>query len=128
MKQKHILSIMIGFLIASAVLITGIASADITTDLRNKSMMHTQKLDTNDDGTISLDELTSRQNHLFAKLICDKNGMIEKREFNTRLITNFRQMDRDGNGVLRRDESPDHNYGDKKHQHGNEASDATKNS
>ena len=55
MKQKHILSIMIGFLIASAVLITGLASADITTDLRNKSMMHTQKLDTNADGTISLD-------------------------------------------------------------------------
>ena len=68
MKQKHILSIMIGFMIVSAVLITGLASADITTDRKDKSMMYAQKLDTNDDGAISMDELTARQNRLFAKV------------------------------------------------------------
>ena len=68
MKQKHILSIMIGFMIVSAVLITGLASADITTDRKDKSMMYAQKLDTNDNGAISMDELTARQNRLFAKV------------------------------------------------------------
>ena len=59
MKQKNTLSIMTGFLAVSATLITSLASADITPDRKNKSMMHAKKLDTNDDGTISLDELTS---------------------------------------------------------------------
>lgn len=68
MNQKHILSIIIGFMIVSAVLITGLASADITTDRKDKSMMYAQKLDTNDDGAISMDELTARQNRLFAKV------------------------------------------------------------
>ena len=85
MKQKHTLSIMTGFLAVSAALITGLASANMTTDRKNKSMMHAQKLDTNDDGAISLDELTARQDRRFAKLDRDENGMIEKHEFNARL-------------------------------------------
>ena len=59
MRQKHTLSIMTGFLAVSATLITSLASAHMTPDGKNKSMMHTQKLDTNDDGTNSLDELTA---------------------------------------------------------------------
>ena len=89
MKQKHTLSIMTGFLVASAALITGLASADLTADRKKKSLMHAQKLDTNEDGAISLDELTARQNRRFAKLDHDKNGMIEKHEFNDRLIIMF---------------------------------------
>ena len=128
MKQQHTLSIMTGFLVVSAALITGLASADMTTDRKNKSMMHAQKLDTNDDGAISLDELTARQDRRFAKLDRDENGMIEKHEFNARLITMFHRMDRDGAGVLRGDELPGHRYGGKKHQHGDKPSDPTKNS
>ena len=106
MKQKHTLTIMSGFLLVSAALIAGLASANITTNRKDKSMMQSQKLDTNDDGAISLDELTARQNRRFAKLDRDENGMIEKREFNARLITMFHRMDRNADGVLRGDELP----------------------
>ena len=115
MKQKHTLPIMTGFLVVAAALITGLASADMTTDRRNKSMMQAKKLDTNDDGAISLDELSARQDRRFAKLDRDANGAIEKHEFNARLITMFHRMDRDGNGVLRGDELPGHRSGGKKH-------------
>ena len=118
MKPIHTYSIISGALVVSAALITGLASADMTTDRIHKSMMHAQKLDTNDDGAISLDELTARQDGRFAKLDHDDNGMIEKHEFNARLIAMFQRMDRDGNGVLRGDELPGHRYGSKTHQHG----------
>ena len=117
---------MTGILVISAALITGLASADMTTDRKNKSTMQAQKLDTNEDGAISLDELTARQDRRFAKLDRDENGMIEKHEFNARLITMFHRMDRDGNGVLRGDELPSHRYGGKKHQHGNKSLDPNK--
>ena len=128
MKQKNTLSIMTGFLLVAAALITGLASADMTTDRKNKSMMYAQKLDTNDDGSISLDELTARQDRRFAKLDRDENGIIEKHEFNARLITMFHRMDRDGDGMLRGNELPGHRYGDKKHQRGEKASAHTQNS
>ena len=115
MKQKHTLSIMTGFLVVSAALITGLASADMTADSKNKSMMHAQKLDTNDDGAISLNKLTTRQERHFAKLDREENGMIEKHEFNARLMTLFHRMDRNGDGVLRGDELPGHRSGGKKH-------------
>ena len=94
MKQKHTLTIMSGFLLVSAALIAGLASANIMTDRKDKSMMHAQKLDTNDDGAISLNKLTTRQDRHFAKLDREENGMIEKHEFNARLITMYRRMDR----------------------------------
>ena len=97
-----------GFLVVSAALITGLAGAYLTTDHTDKSMMHAQKLDANDDGAISLDEITAHQDRQFSKLVRDKNGMIAKHEFNARLITMFHRMDRDGDGVLRADELPGH--------------------
>lgn len=128
MKQIHSFTIISGVLIVSAALITGLASADITADRKHKSMMHAQKLDTNDDGAISLDELTARQDRRFAKLDHDDNGMIEKHEFNARLIAMFQRMDRDGDGVLWGDELPGYSYGGKTHQHGDKAADHYKNS
>ena len=128
MKQKHTLSIMTGFLVVSAALITALASDNMTTDRKNESIMHAQKLDANEDGAISLDELTARQDHRFAKLDRDENSLIEKHEFNARLITMFHRMDRDGDGVLQGDELPGHRYGGKQQQYGDEPSDPTKNS
>ena len=127
MNQKQTLTIMSGFLLVSAALIAGLASANITTDRNDKSMMYAQKLDTNEDGAISLDELTTRQDRQFAKLDRDKNGMIAKLEFNARLITMFHRMDRNGDGVLRGNELPGHSHSGKKHQQDNKASDSTKN-
>ena len=126
MNQKHTLTIMSGSLLVSAALIAGLASANTTTDRKDKSMMHAQKLDTNDDDAISLDELTKRRDRQFAKLDRDETGMIAKHEFNARLITRFHRMDRNGDGVLRDNELPGHSRSGKKHQHGNEALAATK--
>ena len=128
MKRKYTLSIMTGFLVVAAALITGLASADMTTDRKNKSMMHAQKLDTNNDGAISLDELTTRQDRRFAKLDHDDNGMIEKHEFNARLIAMFHRMDRDGDGVLKGDELPGYRYGDHRHQYSDKPLESAKNS
>ena len=117
MKQKHTLPIMIGVLIVSAALITGLAVTNMTDDRKNKSMLHAQKLDINDDGAISLNELTASQDSRFTQLDRDKNGMIEKLEFNARLITMFHRMDRDGDGLLQVDELPGYRDDRKKHQY-----------
>ena len=119
---------MSGFLVVSGALITGLASAALKTDRGDTSMMHAQKLDTNDDGAISLYEITARQNRRFAKLDRDENGIIEKHEFNARLITMFHRMDQNGDGVLRGNELPGHRYGGKKYKHGNRALEPNKNS
>ena len=68
MKQKHIISIMTGFLAVSAALIIGLANANITTERKTKSMTDAQKLDTNDDGAISLEELTALHKSRIAEL------------------------------------------------------------
>ena len=128
MKQKHTQSIVTGFLVVSTAMITGLASANITTSHKSKSMMHAQKLDTNDDGAINLDELTARQDRRFAELDRDENGMIEKHEFNARLITMFHRMDRDGDGVLQGDELPGYRYGGNQHQRGDKPLTHPKNS
>ena len=65
---------MTGFLALSAVLITGLANANITTDRKNKLMMLKQKLNNNDNAAISLDELTARQNCHFSLMDRDQNG------------------------------------------------------
>jgi hypothetical protein len=128
MKQKQTLIIMSSFLLVSAALIVGLASTDITTDRKDKSMVYAQKLDTNDDGAISLDEITAHQDRQFSKLVRDKNGMIAKHEFNARLITMFHRMDRNGDGVLQGNELPGHSHSGTKHEHSNKASESTKNS
>ena len=117
MKQKHTLPIMIGVLIVSAALITGLAVTNMTDDRKNKSMLHAQKLDINDDGAISLNELTASQDSRFTQLDRDKNGMIEKLEFNARLITMFQRMDRDGDGLLQVDDLPGYRDDRNKHQY-----------
>ena len=128
MKQKQTLTIMSGFWLVSAALIAGLASANRTTDRKDKSVMNAQKLDTNDDGAISLDELTRRRDRQLAKLDRDENGMIAKHECNAWLITSFHRMDRNVDGVLRDNELPGPSRSGTKHQHGNNASNSTKNS
>ena len=74
MKQKHTLPIMIGVLIVSAALITGLAVTNMTDDRKNKSMMHAKKLDINDDGAISLNELTASQDSRLHSWTATKTG------------------------------------------------------
>ena len=128
MKQERTLCIMTALLSASAALITGLASAEMSTKRKNNLTVQAQKLDTNDDGAISLDELTARQNRRFDRLDCDKDGMIEKREYSARMIAMFHRMDRNGDGMLRGDELPGQRFGGKKNQHGGISRDSAKNS
>jgi len=116
MKQKHALPVIAGLLVVSGTLIAGLASADMDDSHKSKSMMHAQKLDTNDDGAISLDELTARQDRRFAKLDRNGNGIIDKDEFNARLIAMFNRMDQDGDGLLRADELPGKQHGKKRYK------------
>ena len=101
-----------------------LASAGITTDRKDKSIIYAQKLDTK----IWRDRFAEfRAKIAAAKLDRNENGVIEKHEFNARLITMFNRMDRDGDRMLRRDELPGHSHGEKKHQHDNKASNPLKN-
>ena len=128
MKQKQILYIMTGSLAVSAALITSLASANMTTDRKNKSMMHIQKLDTNDVGAIALNKFTPLQDRRFAKLDCYKNGIIAKYKFNTHLFIMFYQTDRDGDRPLQSNELPSQRFGGKKHKHDKTMSETIKDS
>ena len=76
MKQKHTLSVMTGLLVVSAALITGLASADKTTNHRDKSIMRAQTLDTNEDGAISFDELAPPRSP-FCQADRNENGQLK---------------------------------------------------
>ena len=137
MKKTYFPAVIGAVLLISGSLIAGLASADMDGDnhgkgkyggYHNAGKVAAKRLDINNDGKISLDELTARQDRRFTKLDHDDNGMIEKHEFNARLIAMFQFMDRDGDRVLRGDELPGHRNGGKTHQHGDKAADHYKNS
>ena len=63
---------------------------------------------------ISLEELTSRQDKRFQMLDLNAEGMIDKTEFNGRIVAMFEKMDRNGDGTLDDKEirkMKRHNYG-----------------
>ena len=73
-----------------------------------------KKLDINNDGMISLEELTSRQDKRFQMLDLNADGMIDKTEFNGRIVAMFEKMDSNGDGSLDDKEirkMKRHNYG-----------------
>ncbi|MDB3895882.1 hypothetical protein N9361_01045 [Alphaproteobacteria bacterium] len=49
---------------------------------------------------ISLEELTSRQDKRFQMLGLNADGMIDKTEFNGRIVAMFEKMDSNGDGSL----------------------------
>jgi Ca2+-binding EF-hand superfamily protein len=49
---------------------------------------------------ISLEELTSRQDKRFQMLDLNADGMIDKTEFNGRIVAMFEKMDSNGDGNL----------------------------
>ena len=80
-----------------------------------------KKLDINNDGLISLEELTSRQDKRFQKLDRNGDGMIDKTEFNGRIVAMFERMDSNGDGSLDDDEISKvkcHHYGKMKTKSG----------
>jgi hypothetical protein len=120
MKRNYAVPVIASVLLVSGGLIAGLASADMASDHKSRSIMHAKKLDTNEDGVISLDELTARQDKRFAKLDSNGNGTIDKIEYNARLIAMFNRMDQNGDGMLSEDEMPGHHRGSKRHHNGDD--------
>ncbi|MDC0062757.1 hypothetical protein OAJ84_02045 [Candidatus Puniceispirillum sp.] len=87
-------------LLISGGLIVGLANADIYPKTQKRTVVNAKKLDVNNDGLISLDELTSRQNQRFQKLDRNDDGQIDEAEFNARLVAMFNRMDSNSDGML----------------------------
>ena len=93
--------IMIGAgLVASSDLIAGLADADMYPNNYNRALVKAKKLDANNDGLISLDELTRRQNELYQKLDQKADGKFGEAEFNVRLVVMFNRIDSNSDGML----------------------------
>ena len=93
--------IMIGAgLLISGGLIVGLANAEMYPNTHKRAVVKAKKLDVNNDGLISLDELTSRQKPRFQKLDRINNGQIGEDEFNARVVAMFNRMDDNSDGIL----------------------------
>ena len=114
MKQCYF-SVLIGAgLLTSGSIITGLANVDMSDASHKHDKFMAKKLDINNDGMISLGELTSRQDKRFQMLDLDADDMIDKTEFNGRIVAMFEKMDNNGDGSLDDTEIRKikrHNYG-----------------
>ena len=87
-------------LLVSGALIAGLAYADMFPKTQKRAVIKAKKLDVNNDGFISLDELTNRRNRRFQKLDHNDNGQIDEAEFNARLVAMFNRVDSNSDGML----------------------------
>ena len=114
MKQLYF-PVLIGFgLLVSGSIITGLANADMSGASHKRDKFMAKKLDINNDGMISLEELTSRRDKRFQMLDLNADGMIDKTEFNGRILAMFEKMDSNGDGSVDDKEirkMKRHNYG-----------------
>ena len=86
MKQRYFPYLIGAGLLVSGSIITGLANADMGDASHKRAKFMAKKLDINNDGLISLEELTSRQDKRFQKLDRNGDGMIDKTEFNGRIV------------------------------------------
>ena len=87
-------------LLVSGALIAGLAYADMLPKAHKPAVIKAKKLDVNNDGFISLDELTNCQNRHFQKLDRNDDGQIDEAEFNARLVAMFNRVDSNSDGML----------------------------
>jgi len=104
MKQRYFPYLIGAGLLVSGSIITGLANADMGDASHKRAKFMAKKLDINNDGLISLEELTSRQDKRIQKLDRNGDGMIDKTEFNGRIVAMFERMDSNGDGSLDDDE------------------------
>ena len=87
-------------LLVSGGLIVGLAKANMYPNTHKRAVVKAKKLDVNNDGLISLNELTSGQNWRFKKLDRNSDVLIGDDEFNARLVAMFNRMDNNSDGML----------------------------
>ena len=87
-------------LLVSGALIAGLAYADMFPKTHKRAVIKAKKLDVNNDGFISLEELTNRQNRRFQKLDRNDDDQIDEAEFNARLAAMFNRVDSNNDGML----------------------------
>ena len=87
-------------LLVSGALIAGLTYADMVPETHKRAVIKAKKLDVNNDGFISLDELTNCQNRHFQKLDRNDDGQIDEAEFNARLVAMFNRVDSNSDGML----------------------------
>ena len=100
MKQRYFPVLIGAGLLVSGSIITGLANADIGDASYKRDTFMAKKPDINNDGMISLEELTSRQDKRFQMLDLNADGMIDKTEFTGRIVAMFAKMDSNGDSSL----------------------------
>ena len=94
-------AIMIGAgLLLSGGLITELANATLHKETHQRAVLKAKKLDVNNDGLISLEELTRRQNRHSRKLNHEEDSEVSKAELNARMEAMFNRMDSNSDGLL----------------------------
>jgi hypothetical protein len=114
MKQRYLPVLIGASILVSGSIITGLSNTNMDDASNKRDKFMAKKLDINNDGMISLEELTSRQDKRFQMLDLNADGMIDKTEFNGRIVAMFEKMDSNGDGNLDHKEirkMKRHNYG-----------------
>jgi len=101
MKRKMI----IGSMIAALALPTTVLAAKDGDRKGHHSKNMFEQLDTNKDGEVSLEEMTSRTTEKFQKLDKDGNGTISVDEMSVRQKEFFTKLDTDGSGTISQEEA-----------------------
>ena len=81
-------------------LIVELSNANINENPHKQAVVKAKKLDVNNDGFISLDELTRRPKQRFKKQGRKEGSPIDEADFNARLLAMFNRMDSNSDGML----------------------------
>jgi hypothetical protein len=100
MKQRYFPVLVSAGLLISGSILTGLANADMDDASNKRGKFIAKKLDINNDGIISVQVITNRQDKRFQMLDHTGDGMIDKSEFNGRIVAMFEKMDSNGDGSL----------------------------
>ncbi len=100
MKQRYFPVLIGAGLLVSGSIITGLANADMDDASHKRDKFMAENLDINNDGMISLEELTSRQDKRFQMLDLNADGMIVQSESTGRIVAMFEKMHSNCDGSL----------------------------